>query len=235
MQTTDTGSCIGREDSCNGCEIRWRSRMVDVSREFIRGPFILPVEFCEAEFPDWMPIKGRILILDDGIVAVNSGRSVIVRNRECKDLAVQLLPAFSFQDLRLIKPGTNTHLIVHLPKRPIKQVTVTHAWRMRLTRFSQKPHCRTYQVTLPGIIIPARIDTAFQCVRADFEQYLLLTITANVTGIRNEAIPPKILGWKRVTRNRKLVDCSAGTCDGWCWSCRSCSTADATRSQGGGM
>ena len=67
--------------------------IVDVLDEFVGGPLFFAIQGREAELVDWMAIEGGLVIFDDSVMAVDSHRSVIVRDGKGEDLPVQLFLA----------------------------------------------------------------------------------------------------------------------------------------------
>lgn len=48
-----------------------RVMIVDVLDEFVGGPLLLAVIFCEAELADWMAIECSLISFDHGLMAVH--------------------------------------------------------------------------------------------------------------------------------------------------------------------
>ena len=54
--------------------------VVDVFGELISCPFVLAIQFCEYEITDWVAVIGSVLPVDHRIVAVDSHRTVVMRD-----------------------------------------------------------------------------------------------------------------------------------------------------------
>jgi len=67
--------------------------IVHVLGEFVGGPLLLAVLFCEAELADWMAIECSLVSFDHGVMAVDPHRPVVVRDGKGEDLPVQLFLA----------------------------------------------------------------------------------------------------------------------------------------------
>ena len=68
--------------------------VVDVFREFVDRPFFLAIEGCEVKFVNRVAVKGRFIFFNNGVMAIDFDRAMIIRNRKGEDFPVKLFLAF---------------------------------------------------------------------------------------------------------------------------------------------
>ncbi|KAK5637255.1 hypothetical protein RRF57_012967 [Xylaria bambusicola] len=71
----------------------WHPSVVNILSEPICSPLLFTIQFCKREVTDWVAVVLSFLPIDHRVVAIDTHRLVVMRDRERKDPPVDLILA----------------------------------------------------------------------------------------------------------------------------------------------
>ena len=85
--------------------------IIDVLGELVCRPLLFAAQFCEVKLADGVTIKGSVFSLDYRVVAIDSHRGVVVRDRESKNVPVEFFLALYEPEKLNDNPDCESHAV----------------------------------------------------------------------------------------------------------------------------